>query len=95
MVAIMDPVSFLPFKTLGLTLLRTFLLRSRICSTKSALRSESSIFAKFYRFSSLVRGLIIVQQSLSLKKLFSRRLILFLDSTLSEKPFCVSNAFSK
>jgi hypothetical protein len=36
-----------------------------------------------------------VQQSLSLKKLFRRRLILFFCSTPSENPFCGCNDFSK
>jgi len=65
------------------------------CSTNSGRRSSSYIFSRLWRFSSLVRGRIIVQQSRSLKKDFMRRLILFFYSTPSEKPFCGCRAFSR
>jgi hypothetical protein len=81
------PFSFLPLITLGFTLLITFLLNCMTYSTKSALNSSSSMPTKFYKFSSFVSGLIIVQQSRSLKKLFINLRILFFDSTLSENPF--------
>lgn len=93
--ASIGPDSFLPFSILGLILLMTFLLRVITCSTKSALSSSNSIFIRFCKFSSLVRGLIMVQQSRSLKNCFKSLLILFFCSTLSEKPFWFSNAFSK
>ena len=91
----MGPFNFFPFSILGFTLLITFLLNYIICSTKSALNSSNSMLAKFYKFSSLVKGLIMVQQSLSLKKLLRSLRILFFCSTLSEKPRWFSRAFSK
>ena len=73
----------------------TFLLSCMTCSTNSGLSSSSYIFSRHYKFSSFVRGRIIVQQSLSLKNDFMSLLILFFCSTPSEKPFYGYNAFSR
>lgn len=66
-----------PFTVLGLILLITFLLSSITYSTNSALNSSSSMTSRFYSSSSLVKGLIIVQHSLSLKNSFKCFLISF------------------
>lgn len=89
------PFNFLPFINLGLILLITFLLNCMTYSTNSGLKSSSYIFSRICRFSSLVSGLIIVQQSLSLKNDFSIFLILFFYSTPSENPFYGYSAFSR
>ena len=69
-----------PLTVLGFILLMTFLLRSITCSTNSALSSSSSIPSRFYSSSSLVKGLIIVQHSLSLKYILRCFLISFFES---------------
>lgn len=73
----------------------TFLRKVCTCSTNSGLNCSRSISARFWSWSSLVKGLIMVQQSRSLKKLLSKRLMRFLLSTISEKPFWGESAFSR
>jgi hypothetical protein len=80
---------------LGLILLITFLLSCITCSTNSGLSSSSYIFSRLCKSSSFVSGLIMVQQSVSLKKLLSILLILFFCSIPSENPFYCCKAFSK
>jgi len=77
--------------------MRLITLRRRvwICSTNSGRNWLRSMSAKFYSCSSFVKGLIIVQQSRSLKKDFNSRLILFFCSTISENPFWGPSAFSR
>jgi hypothetical protein len=72
-----SPSNDLPHICLGLILLITFLLNYMTCSTNSSLNSSNSIVSRFYNSSSLVSGLIIVQQSLSVKNFFKCFLISF------------------
>ena len=68
------------FTLLGFTLFNTFFLRVMTYSTNSALSSSNSIFSRFWSSSSLVKGLIMVQHSLSLKNFFRHFLMSFFES---------------
>lgn len=75
---------------LGFIWFNTFLLKDITYSTNSDLNSSSSIYSRFWSSSSLVKGLIIVQHSLSWKNFFKCLLISFFASW----PLSY-NAFSK
>ena len=90
-----SPFKGFPFRVLGLTLCKTFLLKVWTCSTNSGLSWSRGMSARLYSWLSLVRGLIIVWQSRSLKKDLSRRRILFFLSIASLKPFYCWSAFSR
>lgn len=88
-------MSSLPFRDFGFIFPRTFRRSVLTYSWNSVLSSETSLPAKFYSSVSLLTGLIMVQQSRSVKKVFKSRRILFFCSTLSLKPFYSRSARSR
>jgi len=92
---IIDPFNFIPFIIFGLTLFNTFLRNWVTYSTKSVLSSSNLILLRFYKPSSLVRGQIIVTQSLSGNIYHMTFRIQFFWSIYSENPFWGFKAFSR
>ena len=79
----------------GVKRCRIFFRSWRTCSTNSGRNSSSSNFYNCCNLDSFTSGRTKVMHSLVLKNAVNNRLILFLSSMSSEKPFCKAKALSR